>query len=183
MSKNLLRGHTKKHVLEVLDKYSSVDRIHLVISTHLSFSLLKRDKDGNCICDGDLILDRKDIKELPENLIVNGDLWCNFNIGLTSLPKGLRVNGNLDCYDCTIESLPNDLYIIGDFNCGDNILEELPSNLYVGGDFSCRNNMVNKIPKDIYVGGNLTCSNNGLVKIPKESNIIGDIIGDIWKEI
>ena len=183
MSKNLLKGHTKKHVLEILDKYSSVDRIHLIISTRLSFILLKRDKDGNCICDGDLILDRKDISKLPENLIVNGDFWCNYNTQITSLPKGLRVSGDLDCYDCTIDTLPDNLYVGGGFNCGDNIIEKIPNNLHVDGDFSCRDNLISKIPNDIDIGGKLDCTNNGLVTISKNSSIKGVIIGDIKREI
>lgn len=54
--------------------------------------------------------------KLPDNLTVNGDLNCSNN-ELTELPKGLKVKGNLVCYDNKVEflELPEDAQVDGRF--------------------------------------------------------------------
>ena len=55
------------------------------------------------------------VTELPEKMIVNGDLDLSDCDALESLPSGLVVKGNLDLSGCEqIKELPEDLRVDGD---------------------------------------------------------------------
>lgn len=68
------------------------------------------------------------LKKLPNNMDIKGDLVLQHNPDLKTLPKGLKVGGNLDTRATKIYSLPDDLKVVGD--------------LYGGRDMSLNN--VNK---------------------------------------
>lgn len=55
------------------------------------------------------------VKELPEGMLVHGDLDLSDCDALKSLPSGLVVKGNLNLSGCEqIEELPEDLRVDGD---------------------------------------------------------------------
>jgi hypothetical protein len=63
--------------------------------------------------DGKLDLMYSQIEKLPDNLMVNGDLWLDFCKNLQSLPNGLKVTYDLDLRGTNITSLPSDLEVGG----------------------------------------------------------------------
>ena len=69
--------------------------------------------------DGDLFLSDSNIKKLPNDLYVVGDLVLDF------------------CYKFT--ELPTKLYVGGYFSAKETNIEELPDNLYVGGNLYIEN--------------------------------------------
>lgn len=177
MLRKILIGKSKKEVIDALNKMTYEKQVLSIIKMNLDFSLIKRNEDGDIIFNGDLIIDKKDLRKLPENLKVNGDLWCSYNDRLIELPKGLSVTGTLDCYNCSINKLPDNLFVGENFNCSNNLIIDLPKKLFVGEDFNCNNNLISNIPNDITVNGDLYCDDNGDVIVPKSATIKGDIIG------
>lgn len=68
------------------------------------------------------------------DLVYNDDLNLN-DTYIISLPKGLRVGGDLSLYNCgQLTSLPKGLFVAGDLNLSSTWLETLPKGLQVGGD-------------------------------------------------
>ena len=64
---------------------------------------------------GDLDLNRSEITSLPRGLKVGGNLNMHMCKNITSLPEGLKVGGWLDLYGCDkIKSLPTGLEVEGD---------------------------------------------------------------------
>lgn len=175
---DLLIGIDKNTAIELLENLSTEKSVFVIVTTSMDFDLLERDDNGYVVYNGDLVIDRKDVSKLPENLKVMGDLRVNYSPQLKELPKGLYVGGDLECYECSIDKLPDNLYVGGNFDCSDNIIEELPKGLNVVGNFNCDNNLISEIPEDIYVGKMFSCKNNGTVKIPRNANIRGHIFGE-----
>jgi len=149
---------------------------------------------------GSLILSRIDIKSLPPNLRVDGDLSILFCRGLTSLPKGLNVGEVLILHGCTslktlapdvrvgrslvlfgctgLTSLPEDLIIKGYLDIRDcTSLTSLPKGLYVEGYLDlggCKS--LTSLPKGLYVGRYLDlegCIN--LKTLPEDLEVKGNI--------
>ena len=180
MISDFLVGYGLKETMNNLNKLSNDDKILNVIKMNMDFSLLEseRNKDGYLLYNGDMILDKKNITELPENLKVMGDLWVSFNPLLTEIPKGLYVDKKLYCYNCNIKKLPDNLYIGSDLDCSNNLIEKLPSGLNVKNNLTITDNLIEEIPSDIYVGGNLYCDKDYSIIIPKDANIIGELIGN-----
>jgi len=99
--------------------------------------------------DGDLFLSDSNIKKLPNDLYVGGDLVLDF------------------CYKFT--ELPTKLYVGGYFSARETNIEELPDNLYVGGNLYIENTpLANKFTDEqIYE----------MIKL-RGGEIIGDIFSD-----
>ena len=72
--------------------------------------------DGSLFIPQSLYLSGADLlTELPEKMIVNGDLDLSDCDALEHLPSGLRVKGNLNLSGCEqIKELPEDLRVDGD---------------------------------------------------------------------
>lgn len=106
--------------------------------------------------DGDVNLQGSEVKELPENLIVKGDLDLMVCENIEHLPKGLRVGGSLYLQHSSIKTLPDDL-IVGEVlnlhNCRN--IKELPKNLKVGKNLILSKTPIKDLPKDIKVGGSI----------------------------
>ena len=73
------------------------------------------------------------IKKLPNDLYVTGDLDLAHCKQLTKLPDKLHVNGSLYLSGCQqLTELPNNLYVEYSLDLNDTNIEKLPNNLYVG---------------------------------------------------
>lgn len=81
----------------------------------------------------------RNIRELPENLVVPGRLVLKKCKNLTHLPKGL-VAEHLDLSESGIVTLPSDIIVRGSTNLfGCKKLKSLPDNLSVGYELDLRN--------------------------------------------
>ena len=77
------------------------------------------------------------VTELPEKMIVNGDLDLSDCDALEYLPSGLRVKGNLNLSGCElIEELPEDLRVDGDLFIDWDSDIDVPEGI-VGGEVFC----------------------------------------------
>ena len=85
------------------------------------------------IKNGDLDLSATDIKSLPDNLTVGGNLDLYDCAGITQLPDGLTVGGSLQLSGTAITSLPDNLTVGGYLDLGDTGITQLPDGLTVGG--------------------------------------------------
>ena len=141
--------------------------------------------DGKLFFGGILNLEKRGVKELPDNLFIYRDLILT-NSSITKLPKGLEVGGLLDISETEIEELPEDtkfdsLYAndmwkslsfpkvmknIQFLECKSTIIKRMPKELYVkwNCDFSC--SKFNKPPKVIDVGFFLFFKRSFLTEFP-----------------
>ena len=85
---------------------------------------------------GNLILNRTNIKKLPNDLYVDGRLSLVHCEQFKKLPNNLYVGRGLNLYGCEQ-------------------LAKLPDNLYVGTNLSIDNTNVSEIPDNLYVGGGI----------------------------
>jgi hypothetical protein len=110
--------------------------------------------------------------ETEKNLIFIG-------AGLTRLPQGLKISGNLNLTDCTgLNRLSEELKVGGDLilrNCTG--LIKLPEGLKVGGSLelaSCTG--LTELPEGLKVGGYLGLQGcTGLIKLPDELEVGRDL--------
>ena len=124
-------------------------------------------KDGRPYYSGCLDLRGTGITSLPEGLVVGGDLYLR-GTGITSLPEGLTVGGGLDLYGTGITSLPEGL-TVGRFlyleNCTG--ITSLPEGLVVGGDLSLDNcTGITSLPEGLAVCGDLYLRGTGITSLP-----------------
>ena len=96
-------------------------------------------RDGRPYYRGSLYLCGTGITTLPDGLTVGGDLDLEGCTGITTLPDGLTVGGDLDLEGCTgITTLPDGLTVGGYLDlCGTGITT-LPDGLTVGGSLYLR---------------------------------------------
>ena len=70
-----------------------------------------REIAGRCVVEQFVTTRHYAYSRLPDNLTVNGlELW---GTGVTELPRGLRVNGDLVLFKCDVDELPADLVVNG----------------------------------------------------------------------
>lgn len=118
---------------------------------------------------------------LPDNLVVDGGLFCNNSS--KKLPKGLKVNGDLDISHSGITEIPDDCKFnslnishtkvakLRDNLVLDNLwvyytlLSELPKNLKVKGELNISNTKITEIPDDCECGVLDMCTTN-ITKLP-----------------
>jgi hypothetical protein len=104
-----------------------------------------------------------------EELEVEGDLLLGLS-KVTSLPKGLKVYGNLNLMGLDIKSLPEELYVARTLvlsTCKN--LTSLPKGLYVGGHLLLSHCPIKFLPEGLQVGGELTIFNTPLAKLSDET--------------
>jgi len=129
--KDLLQPKSNDEIIKALEGLSDSDKIKQIIINQLDYDLLPE----NLVVDGDLFCNNKRLTSLPDNLVVNGYLNCSFN-ELTILPKNLTVNGDLDCRYNKLTSLPENLVVDGYLICYDNLLpKDIKKPKGVTGDF------------------------------------------------
>ena len=94
--------------------------------------------DGNLVISQSLYLSGAYlVKELPEGMLVHGDLDLSDCDALEYLPSGLRVKGNLNLSGCElIEELPEDLRVDGDLFIDWDSDIDVPEGI-VGGEVFC----------------------------------------------
>lgn len=125
-----IKGKTDDDIINSLNKLSDSDKIKKIIFLNLSYDLLPTKLDTNGV---------------PNDLVVVGSLWCDYN-NLTSLPDNLTVQGDLYCTHNKLTSLPKGLVVKGILNCRNNLLTSLPDDLIVERDLNCEYNL---LPDDI----------------------------------
>jgi hypothetical protein len=74
--------------------------------------------------EGTINLQGSDIKELPDNLNVYGDLILAGIKSLRKLPKNLNVSGDLDITDTNVDEIPEGLTLTGTFSFANTPLSE-----------------------------------------------------------
>ena len=104
------------------------------------------------------------IKKLPNDLYVTGNLYLNDCKQLTKLPDKLYVNGSLYLSGCQqLTELPNNLYVEYSLDLNETNIEKLPNNLYVGRNLYIYNTpILNKYTdEEIY---EIVASKGGTIK-------------------
>jgi len=100
-----------------------------------------REIAGRCVVAQFVTTRHYSYSRLPDNLTVNGlELW---GTGVTELPRGLRVNGDLELFKCDVEELPEELVVNG------SIHQDLS---FFSPGIDCKH-----VPKTVRVSGTLPC--------------------------
>jgi len=109
------------------------------------------------------------------------------NIPLTE--EELNVKGDLDLYECkSLTSLPKGLKVGGDLDLESTNITHLPEGLKVGGDLDLSRTNITSLPKGLEVWGHLNLSKSELPYYYKNNNHLrksiepGFIKGDIISE-
>ena len=90
-----------------------------------------------------------------EELNVEGDLNL-YKTNITSLPKGLKVGGNLDLYHCKhLTSLPKGLKVGSYLWLAETNITSLPEGLEVGSSLDLSFSKITSLPKGLVVNGDL----------------------------
>lgn len=113
--------------------------IKSIIISQKNFHLLPRNEDAYCIYDGNLSLNKYNIKKLPNKFKINGNFYCS-DVGLEELPKGLIVEGEFNCYKNKLTKLPKDLVVLDHLYCFKNKLKDIPTSIVVTGNIYCYDN-------------------------------------------
>ena len=101
--------------------------------------------------------------ELPDNLVVDGGLFCNFSS--KKLPKGLKTKG-LCVSMSDITKIPNDCECIG-LNMPHTDIRKLKDNLVLV-NLIAHNSSLNCLPKGLKVKGLLDISETKITEIPED---------------
>jgi len=128
---------------------------------------------------GNLYLQRSSLTSLPKGLKVEGHVELGECKNLKSLPEGLKVGKSLDLFGCTgITSLPEDLQVGGGLYlryCKN--LKSLPKGLQIGGSidlYKCTN--LTSLLSDMYLGGSLSLYDcTSLTSLPKGLIVNGNL--------
>ena len=124
-----------------------------------------------CRCDG--------LTGLPEGLHIEGDLLLGEVPGLTGLPKGLHVSGDLNLCGCPeLTHLPERMHIGGDLDLSDcSALTRLPERMHIGGDLDvsyCES--LTDLPQEMHVGRTFSLQGcSALTHLPSGIHIGDDL--------
>ena len=130
-----------------------------------------KDMMKNCL-DSSLVMSETDFTELPDNLIVKGDLVLDSSC-ITKLPKNLVVGGNAEFWNTKIKSIPDDAKLNGDIILEDSSIESLPDNLTVYGNLNLNNTLIESLPKGLTVLGDLSLLNSHIKELPDDLVVYG----------
>lgn len=97
----------------------------------------------NIIIGNDLEAFSSNIEMLPRNVRIGGNICLGDCKNLKSLPDGLIVNGDLDLSESGLTELPDRLIVGGNIDIRSTSIQELPDNLIVGGKIMMDENQVN----------------------------------------
>lgn len=123
---------------------------------------------------GNLDLKWMRVEELPDDLIVHGNLEA-FNCPIRKLPKNLVVCGDLNLSCTLIESLPSDLIVGGNVDLNNTPLKELPDGFIVPGYLDLSFTAMSKLPENLVVGKMLLLQNTKIKTLAK-GMVVGDYI-------
>ena len=130
-------------------------------------------RDGRPYYRGCLYLRDTGITSLPDGLTVGGDLDLENCIGITSLPEGLVVGGFLYLRGTGITSLPEGLIVGGSLDLRGTGITSLPDGLTVGGGLNLENcTGITSLPEGLVVGGFLNLRGTGITSLP-EGLVVG----------
>lgn len=122
--------------------------------------------------DSSLVMSETDFTELPDNLIVKGDLVLDSSC-ITKLPKNLVVGGNAEFWNTKIKSIPDDAKLNGDIILEDSSIESLPDSLTVYGNLNLNNTLIESLPKGLTVLGDLSLLNSHIKELPDDLVVYG----------
>jgi hypothetical protein len=100
-----------------------------------------------CSLDGrqefnELTLNRTQVSELPQGMVVRGDLTIT-NTPIMALPDDLVVqDGNLDVRNTRIDSVPATLSVTGNADFRGTLINSIPASTYIGGEISMEDHVV-----------------------------------------
>jgi hypothetical protein len=116
-------------------------------------------------------------KITKNDLYVNGDLDLAYYGGITSLPFGLKVDGNLNIQGSGIEYLPEDIIVKGSINMEGSSIRTFPRSLkHIRGSLNISNTRISFLPNDLSIDGSLNiCRSNDLRRLPDRIKILGDL--------
>lgn len=110
--------------------------------------------------------------DLPDGLECKGNLNLS-NRGISSLPRDLRVGGNLDIRGTAIKRLPDGLSVRGGLYAYDTPLEHIGNGVSVGGTLNIQGTPVTAIPEDIVVSENLLARETAITSYPAKALVMG----------
>ena len=115
------------------------------------------------------------IETLPDHIRVGKDISLNRCKNLKYLPDGLMVNGDLDLSETSIRELPKGLIVKGDLLLTDTAVSSLPEDLIVGGNVVAAEDVLHgatinhEVPDDlterIWEGSGYIYANDSLYRI------------------
>ena len=88
-----------------------------------------------------------------DDLNVKGNLYFPNSKKITSLPKGLKVEGDLSLANTRIRTLPEGLEVGGWLSIEDTSISKIPKGLKVGGSLIISHTSIGILPKGLEVGG------------------------------
>lgn len=97
----------------------------------------------NIIIGNDLEAFCSDIETLPKNVRIGGNICLSDCKNLKSLPDGLVVNGDLDLSESGLTELPDKLIVGGNIDIRSTSIQKLPDDLVVGGKIMMDVNQTN----------------------------------------
>lgn len=109
----------------------------------------------NIVVGGNLEVHCSEIVTLPSNIRVGKDICLQDCRNIKSLPDGLIVNGNLVISESNISELPNGLIVKGNLDIRSTPIKELPADIIVGGKILTDSDMIDtsrvnrKVPLNI----------------------------------
>lgn len=112
------------------------------------------------------------ISEIPAGLQVSGNLVLH--PATETLPPGLVVGGSLSLFGTLIRELPPNMQVGGNLILSQ-LITEIPPGLKVGGGLYCRAVPITEIPDDIQVGGDLDLERTEVVRLPENLTVNGDL--------
>ncbi len=135
----------------------------LIINDHLGleFSIIKEIPD-HIIIKGNLDLsDTKQLQKIGDNVCIEGNLIIR-NSSIMTLGTNLKVLGDLELYDCPIKSLPIDIDVKGRLEICSIKGFKLPKELSVTNHLYISNCDMSDIPEELVIGGDMhlsSCNN------------------------
>ena len=134
-------------------------------------------KDGKPYYEDNLDLYGTNITELPDNLIVGGELYL-YGTNITELPDNLVVGGWLGLSHTKVIRLPNNLVVGGCLSLEFTNITELPKNLIVGGGLGLFGTNITKLPDNLVVGGWLELKGTKIAELPDNLVVGGSLFLD-----
>lgn len=125
------------------------------------------------------LLDRHDIAHEPGSAhhgpIIHGPLTVRASTGITELPDGLRVRGNLDCAGSGMTRLPARLTVEGSLDLERTSVSELPENVCVHGDIFLKQSGIRHLPPSLRISGNLWLQLSHITSLPANLRVGGSL--------
>lgn len=128
----------------------------------------------NLVVKGDLRLDDSCIREFPCNMTVKGSVSMK-NSSITEIPDGLIIHGTLDLKHSKVVKLPDGFFVGGCLLLNSSILTELPRNLTVLG-YMMLNDYIEHLPEGLVVGSDISLWENNKIETIPEDIVVGGSI-------